>query len=408
MTLIFFRRGSRAVAGRSFGGPHPHACRQESRGSSVPGRRSDRFRASDPRISLGEPASPGARSAESHGSVRFARHTPDCVSEASGTNPRCAVESTESILPLPITIGLQLREPAPTGSVGRTRLCTIGCPRARETQPEWTCGVKFTRRLVGNIFGVQAHKAAGGGRHFMASLESSNFVSQGMTTLLPRSCARHVGLYLLAAAILGFAVTALGTASAANTETTFRASATPRPRDMCIECDKPIGPGDRVYLINGQRIAVHAGACELAFERNPEKYLAKVKPQGNQFMDADSGGSARSWRWLAFGVYALAGLVFGGLCGYEAVNRGFRPLPWFLAGLFFNVFGFLVFLSRPAGVASTGPSTPGLTKVPVTRAPQPCPRCGTPNHPSAAACSACGAVLEPSVTSEVARIGMNR
>lgn len=223
---------------------------------------------------------------------------------------------------------------------------------------------------------------------------------------------RSTILLLLAAAWVGCATVAPGfPMMMGETERLASTPATPRPGDACVVCNKPVSSGDKVYLLDGQRVAVHAGECELALDRSPEQYLAKVKPQGNQFMDAESGRSAHSWSWLIVGLYVLVGLIFAGLCSYRAVNRGVQPLPWFFAGLFFNALAYLALLSRarqPLAGAGPGWAASGLTKVPATHAPRACPQCGRLNHPSAERCSACGARLEPRVISEVTRAGMKR
>jgi hypothetical protein len=105
----------------------------------------------------------------------------------------------------------------------------------------------------------------------------------------------------------------------------------------------------------------------------------------------------------------LLGLIFAGLSGYGAVNRGLRPVPWFFLGLAFNVFAYLALLMRRRHeLAGIEELRRGLSKVHVTYAPEPCLRCGTPNHPSASACAGCGAKLEPRVNSEVVKAGLAR
>lgn len=181
-----------------------------------------------------------------------------------------------------------------------------------------------------------------------------------------------------------------------------------RAGETCIVCDKAVGPKDRVYEFEGQRVPVHVGACDIAFLRNPGHYLARLKPRG-AFLSAEPNLAPNiSWRWFAFGIYVLLGLVFGAICAYRAVNHALKPWPWFLAGFFFNLFGFLALLTRPAGESSMAPAglPRGLVKVPTTSSPRICPHCGTPNHPAATSCSGCGNKIEPLVTSEVSRVGL--
>ena len=117
-------------------------------------------------------------------------------------------------------------------------------------------------------------------------------------------------------------------------------------------CDKTVGATDRVYEVEGQRVPVHMGACDNAFRRAPEHFLARLKPRG-AFLGAEPNlGPNVSLGWFAFGIYVLLGLVFGAFCAYRAVNHALRPWPWFLAGFFLNVFGFLALVTRPAGDSS--------------------------------------------------------
>ena len=182
----------------------------------------------------------------------------------------------------------------------------------------------------------------------------------------------------------------------------------PRAGETCIVCDKTVGATDRVYEVEGQRVPVHTGACDNAFRRAPEHFLARLKPRG-AFLGAEPNlGPNFSLGWFALGVYVLLGLVFGAFCAYRAVNHSLKPWPWFLAGFLLNVFGFLALVTRPTGdsrMAGAG-LPPGLVKVPTTYPPRVCPRCGEMNHPCATSCVGCGNKIEPLVTSEVSRVGL--
>lgn len=182
----------------------------------------------------------------------------------------------------------------------------------------------------------------------------------------------------------------------------------PRPWDFCLVCERPVDKTDRVYEIDGQRVPVHTGACDEKFKQNPDRYLAKLKPRG-AFLGADpSGFRTFSSGWLVLGLYILIGLVFAGMCAYRAVNQSLRPVPWFFWGLIFNLFAYLVLVSRARGVRSQAPwGVPhGLAKVPLTYTPDRCPACGETNHPSATSCSTCGSRLDPHIASEVAKSGL--
>jgi hypothetical protein len=180
----------------------------------------------------------------------------------------------------------------------------------------------------------------------------------------------------------------------------------PRAGETCIVCDKTVGAMDRVYEVEGQRVPVHKGVCEAAFALDPERFLARLKPRG-AFLGAEPNLAPRIWwGWFAFGIYVLLGLMFGAMSAYRAVNHALRPWPWFLAGFFLNVFGFLAQVARPVGDSSMAGLPPGLVKVPTTYSPRVCPRCGATNHPSATSCAECGNKIEPLVTSEVSRVGL--
>ncbi len=180
----------------------------------------------------------------------------------------------------------------------------------------------------------------------------------------------------------------------------------PRPGDRCLVCDKAIQPGDNVYLVDGHRVGVHPGKCELKFRSNPRAALGALQPRG-AFLGGQPGRDGGSQVWFFAGLYVLAGLLFGALCGHRALNAGHSTLGWFLAGFFFNAFGYLALLTRPqredwkppAGVPA------GLAKIATTYSPQAC-ACGAANHPSAMRCIDCGAVLTPQVASEVSRAGI--
>ena len=171
--------------------------------------------------------------------------------------------------------------------------------------------------------------------------------------------------------------------------------------EICLVCGKPTGKDDVVYLVNGHRVPLHAQVCYAAFNKNPYKYLAVIKPQG-AFLG--SGGEAHevSFGWFFFGIYILIGLVFAALCAQRAVSTGHNPAAWFGIGLVLNAMGYLLLLAQPRGTvyAPAGVSG-GFHKIPVTYSPVACPRCGTPNHPSARTCANCGAKLEAKIVSEV-------
>jgi hypothetical protein len=179
-----------------------------------------------------------------------------------------------------------------------------------------------------------------------------------------------------------------------------------RPDEICVVCRRPIGESGVVYLVQGQRVAVHVSDCYAKFRENPLTYLAALQPHG-AFLGAGGEGQDLSWVWFLAGLYVLAGLVFGALCAHRALQAGRSAPAWFGAGLALNVIAYVWLLTRPRlATGSPGGVPEGLGKMPATFAPQPCPSCGRMNHPAASQCADCGATLQPAVSSEVGKAGL--
>ncbi len=177
--------------------------------------------------------------------------------------------------------------------------------------------------------------------------------------------------------------------------------------ERCLVCDGAVDTTDGfVLLVKGRRVPLDS--MHLAeFLKNREKYFSLLQPRGALFAESfdETHGPALggvSWGWFLFGLHVLVALVFAGLSGYVAVGKGLRPLPHFALGLVFSVLGFLYVLTRPSCVRP-GEVPAGLVKVPATRTPVPCMKCGTGNHPSARQCAGCGTALTPRSESEVTR-----
>jgi hypothetical protein len=180
----------------------------------------------------------------------------------------------------------------------------------------------------------------------------------------------------------------------------------PKPGEICQVCNKPIGPDDVVYLVDGQRVPVHRRDCDAQLHANPTKYLAKMKPRG-ALLDASSVSAQASYGWLYFGFYMLAGLVFAAVAAHRAFHVGRRPLVWLALGLVGNLPAYAVLLALPKREVRALAGIPaGLGKIASTYSPQACPQCGAENHPSARECSACGTKLNPTLESEAARVGL--
>lgn len=176
----------------------------------------------------------------------------------------------------------------------------------------------------------------------------------------------------------------------------------PGEGERCIVCKQQIH-GDDVIEVRYQGRRFFVKAEMLAdFDAEPLRYFEDLQARSGLFDERAVGAGKVSYGWLAFGTYVVVGLVFAALCGYLAIGRGHLPLPWFFAGLAGNVAALFVLLKSPRGPLEGG-MPPGLTKVPVTRAPVPCPGCGATNHPVATECGGCGAELTPVVEPETAR-----
>lgn len=181
----------------------------------------------------------------------------------------------------------------------------------------------------------------------------------------------------------------------------------PGEGEQCLVCGRRVH-GDEVVEIRYQGRTFFVSAAMLGlFEEDPEQYFRKLEARAGMFDEAGVRARPMVTGWFVFGFYVLVGLIFAAGCGYLAVARARRPLPWFFAGLLGNLAALIVLLAMPRGDAATMSPfgiPPGLAKVPTTRAPLPCPQCGGDNHPAAAACSSCAAPLEPAIEPESARV----
>ncbi len=188
--------------------------------------------------------------------------------------------------------------------------------------------------------------------------------------------------------------------------TTVAKRVPPKPGDICIVCNHPVSKDDVVFLVSGHRVPLHLAELTSDVRGQLESLLAQFEPRG-AFIGAEQAQAALSKVWFFAGSYILVGLVFAAICAHRALHMGHSPAAWFVVGLLLNVLGYLMLLTRPKREVQAPAGVPaGLRKVAVTYAPEPCPACGTLNHPSASACLGCGGKLQPKTVSEVARAGL--
>lgn len=179
------------------------------------------------------------------------------------------------------------------------------------------------------------------------------------------------------------------------------------PGEKCIVCGVPLTEDDVALVVKGRRVPLNRTMVE-EFLDNQEKYFARLQPKGALFQEdlSASEGTALGGvtpGWFLFGLYILSALVFGGLSGYAAVGKGLKPIPHFFLGFVFSALGYVYVLARHSQTKD-GEVPRGLVKVPLTRSPEPCQKCGHMNHPSARKCAGCGTVLSPEVQSEASRV----
>jgi len=177
-----------------------------------------------------------------------------------------------------------------------------------------------------------------------------------------------------------------------------------RPGDRCTVSDQVMDYNDVVLLVQGRRVPLKRQAVDIFLE-NPEKYFSKLEPKSALFTEDMNKGKPMSLDWFYFGIYVLIGLVFSAITAQISVGKGLSPIPWFFAGLIFNVFAFLAVLLMKSEEDVNVPE--GLVKVPLTADPVTCPVCGFENHPSAKNCSRCGNNFTPTKKSEVDKAGIS-
>jgi YHS domain-containing protein len=163
----------------------------------------------------------------------------------------------------------------------------------------------------------------------------------------------------------------------------------------------PVTDGRYGALWQGRRYYTEREECLAAFLEDPETYARELEPRAALFAPANPARPAMGVSLLAVALVFVLALLSAGVASYVAVQKGLSGTRWFALGLALNLLAVPLVLTRAR--RETAFRSEGLTKVPLTYAPERCPGCAELNHPSAARCSACGRPLEPRVESEVAR-----
>jgi len=171
--------------------------------------------------------------------------------------------------------------------------------------------------------------------------------------------------------------------------------------DRCVVSGLSLDHDDIVLLVKGRRVPMKKEALSI-FLDSRDKYFSKFEPKGALFTEDITLSERLSMGWFVFGIYVLIGLVFGAITSHCAVEKGLKPVPWFLSGFFLNIFGYIVVAVKRSEAHGEIPK--GFGKIPLTVEPNVCRGCGHENHPSAKSCSSCSTALNPRTTSEIERL----
>ena len=152
------------------------------------------------------------------------------------------------------------------------------------------------------------------------------------------------------------------------------------------------------FIYRGRRVTLHRDAIA-TFVENPSKYFSKLQPRGALFQEDETWSLGLGWLFL--GVWMTLGLACGAAASHLALRKGRSPGFWFAAGVATNLVALATLLMRPTSDTLALPNR--LAKIPNTSPPLRCPECQAENHPTAKACSSCGAILAPAMESEIQR-----
>ncbi len=181
---------------------------------------------------------------------------------------------------------------------------------------------------------------------------------------------------------------------------------TPKPGDICIACNHPVGEHDAVFLVRGHRLPIHLVEIQADLGAQLSQFVGRLEPQSALFQVSERN-PARSILWLLAGSYILMALIFAALSSQRALMKGYSPSLWLALGLVFHVFAYAVLLALPGRTVEAPAGIPrGLRKIAATHQPAACPACGGLNHPSATKCAGCGGTLVARISSEVGRAGL--
>jgi len=179
-----------------------------------------------------------------------------------------------------------------------------------------------------------------------------------------------------------------------------------REGERCVVCGNLLSNDDIALIVKGRRVPLKREMMQ-EFLAHKDLYFVDMQPRGALFQEDVGSRTGTSlggvgWGWFLFGVYILAGLIFSGVSGYTAVQRGLSPRLYFFLGFFLPILGYLIVLSRKSETREDLPH--GLVKIPETSEPIECPACGFTNHPTARTCLGCKKSLSPTRTSEASQV----
>jgi hypothetical protein len=174
----------------------------------------------------------------------------------------------------------------------------------------------------------------------------------------------------------------------------------PGDEDRCLVCgDLVKSESGFVLEIRGRLIPVGLQDFDILLAE-PQRYLSQLSMNGAWFQEAWGQEVEPTNSWLAWGLLMLGGVLFGGLAGHLALQKGLPPGVWFITGFILNILALLLLTTQKG---KSRRLSAGMIRLPKTVTPVACTGCGSFNHPTAAACACCCNVLEPSSESEIMR-----